>query len=70
MTDIAGFGQQIKQDKWIRNLFDDMGEITKYLDDDKVTDIAIGKGGELIVEGLGTMSLNKLHALFTQVPQS
>ena len=53
MTDIAGFGQQIKQDKWIRNLFDDMGEITKYLDDDKVTDIAIGKGGELIVEGLG-----------------
>lgn len=53
MTNIDGFGQQIKQDKWIRNILNDMERIVPYLENEKVTDIAIGIDGQLIVEGLG-----------------
>ena len=38
-----------KQNKWLRNLEDDMKLIIPYIDDRNVTDIAIGHGGELIV---------------------
>ena len=53
MPSIEGFQQQAKQDKWLRNLEDDMKLIFPYIEDKKVTDIAIGIGGELIVEGIG-----------------
>lgn len=53
MANLEGFGQQLKQDKWIRNLLDDMSRIIPYLENPKVTDIAIGIGGQLIVEGIG-----------------
>lgn len=52
-ANIDGFGQQVKQDKWIHNLMYDMERIIPYLEDPKVTDIAIGIGGQLIVEGIG-----------------
>lgn len=45
--------EQIKLDKWIQNLEWDMREIEPYIKDKHVTDIAIGFGGELIVEGIG-----------------
>lgn len=53
MVNIETFGQQVKTDKWIHNLLNDMSKIVPYLDNPKVTDIAIGIGGQLIVEGLG-----------------
>lgn len=53
MASIDGFSQQVKQDKWLRNLEDDMKLIIPYIEDKRVTDIAIGIGGELIVEGMG-----------------
>ena len=53
MASMDGFGQQVKTDKWIHNLLDDMSRIVPYLDNPKVTDIAIGIGGQLIVEGIG-----------------
>ncbi len=53
MANIEAFGQQVKTDKWIHNLLNDMSKIVPYLDNPKVTDIAIGIGGQLIVEGLG-----------------
>lgn len=53
MSGLEGFGQQIKTDKWIHNILTDMDRIIPYLDDPKVTDIAIGIGGQLIVEGIG-----------------
>jgi type IV secretion system protein VirB11 len=53
MASIEGFQQQAKQDKWLRNLEDDMKLIIPFIEDKKVTDIAIGIGGELIVEGIG-----------------
>ncbi len=53
MASIDGFGQQIKTDKWIHNLLNDMSRIIPFLDNPKVTDIAIGIGGQLIVEGIG-----------------
>lgn len=53
MASIDGFSQQVKLDKWIRNLEDDMKQIIPYIEDKRVTDIAIGIGGELIVEGHG-----------------
>ncbi len=53
MVNIDAFGQQVKTDKWIHNLLNDMSKIVPYLDNPKVTDIAIGIGGQLIVEGLG-----------------
>ena len=53
MANLDGFGEQVKRDKWMRNLLDDMARIVPYLDDPHVTDIAIGIGGELIVEGIG-----------------
>lgn len=53
MTGMDGFGQQVKLDKWIKNLEDDMRLIVPFIEDRNVTDIAIGINGELIVEGLG-----------------
>ncbi len=53
MASLEGFGQQVKTDKWIHNLLYDMSRIVPYLEDPKVTDIAIGMGGQLIVEGIG-----------------
>lgn len=53
MAGMEAFQQQVKQDKWIRNLEDDMKLIIPYIEDKRVTDIAIGIGGELIVEGMG-----------------
>ncbi len=64
MTGLDGFGQQVKQDKWIRNLLDDMNRIIPYLENPKVTDIAIGMGGQLIVEGIG-MEKNFTGIFFT-----
>ena len=45
MASIDGFQQQVKQDKWFRNLEDDMKLIIPYIEDKRVTDIAIGIGG-------------------------
>lgn len=53
MTNIDDFGQQVKQDKWIRNILNDMDRIVPFLENEKVTDIAIGIDGQLIVEGIG-----------------
>lgn len=53
MASIDGFQQQVKQDKWIRNLEDDMNLVIPFIEDKRVTDIAIGIGGELIVESMG-----------------
>ena len=40
-------------DKWVRNLEDDLKAVIPFIEDKRVTDIAIGIGGELIVEGMG-----------------
>ncbi len=53
MASLEGFGQQVKTDKWIHNLLNDMSRIVPFLEDPNVTDIAIGFGGQLIVEGIG-----------------
>lgn len=53
MASLDSFGQQIKTDKWIHNLLNDMARIIPFLENPKVTDIAIGMGGQLIVEGIG-----------------
>ena len=53
MTGMDGFGQQVKIDKWIKNLEDDMRLIVPFIEDRNVTDIAIGINGELIVKGFG-----------------
>lgn len=53
---IAGmdaFGREAKKERWLHNLEDDMAPIIPYLNDKKVTDIAIGKGGRLVVEAIG-----------------
>ena len=43
----------VKQTVWLRNLETDMKLILPYIENSKVTDIAIGNKGELIVEGIG-----------------
>lgn len=53
MATLEGFGQQVKTEKWIRNLMYDMERIIPYLENPNVTDIAIGIGGQIIVEGIG-----------------
>lgn len=53
MTGMDGFGQQLKLDKWMKNLEDDMRLIVPFIEDRNVTDIAIGINGELIVKGFG-----------------
>ena len=50
---LSDLNESVKQNKWLRNLEDDMKLIMPYIDDRNVTDIAIGHGGELIVEGIG-----------------
>ena len=52
MASIDGFSQQVKMDKWVRNLEDDLKAVIPFIEDKRVTDIAIGIGGELIVEGV------------------
>ena len=44
---------QVKAEKWFRNLEDDMRDIIPYIENKRVTDIAIGFKGQLIVEGMG-----------------
>lgn len=51
MATLEAFGQQAKIDKWIQNITYDMKKIIPYLENPNVTDIAIGIGGQLIVEG-------------------
>ena len=53
MPYIDGLGQQLKQEKWLNNLKDDLKPILPFIEDKRVTDIAIGLHGEVIVEGLG-----------------
>ena len=53
MASLEGFGQQVKTDKWIHKLLSDMARIVPFLDNPNVTDVAIGSGGQLIVEGIG-----------------
>ena len=53
MPAIESFALQAKRDKWIRNLEDDMKLIVPYINDKRITDIAIGQGGRLIIEGMG-----------------
>jgi len=53
MATMDGFSQQVKLDKWLRNLEDDMKQIIPFIEDKKVTDIAIANEGQLIVEGIG-----------------
>ncbi len=50
---VEDINQTVKQNKWLRNLEDDMKLIMPYIDNRDVTDIAIGHGGELIVEEIG-----------------
>ena len=52
-SSLNDLNETVKQNKWLRNLEDDMKLIIPYIDDRNVTDIAIGHGGELIVEGIG-----------------
>ncbi len=52
MATLEAFGQQAKIDKWIQNITYDMKKIIPYLENPNVTDIAIGIGGQLIVEGI------------------
>lgn len=53
MATMDAFSNNIKTEKWLRNLEDDMAPIIPYIKNEKVTDIAIGNKGELIVEELG-----------------
>ena len=62
MASIEGFQQQVKQDRWIRNLEDDMKLLIPFIEDKRITDIAIGTGGEVIVEGIGMIPAF-LHAV-------
>ena len=50
---VTDLNESVKQNRWLRNLEDDMKLIMPFIDDRNVTDIAIGHGGELIVEGIG-----------------
>lgn len=53
VASITGMAEIAKREKWIRNLQDDLKPIIPYLENKMVTDIAIGNGGEVIVEGIG-----------------
>lgn len=53
MTTIGTLETQVKQEKWLRNLEDDMKDLMPYIRNSNVTDIAIGKEGEIIVEESG-----------------
>ena len=53
MAFLNDINDTVKQTVWLRNLEDDMKLILPYIDDPKVTDIAIGYNGELIIEGIG-----------------
>lgn len=50
---MENFSQAVKHDKWMRNLEEDMKAMLPIINDTSVTDIAIGHGGEVIVEGFG-----------------
>ena len=53
MAYVNDINDTVKQAVWLRNLETDMKLIFPYMENPKVTDIAIGNGGELIVEGIG-----------------
>lgn len=57
MPTIDSFSTQIKLDKWLRNLEDDLKPLMPYLEDKKITDLAIIENGRLVVEGLGMKKL-------------
>ena len=61
MPGMDAFGQQVKKDRWLKNLEDDMQPLMPFLNDRKITDIAIGLHGRVIVEGLG------MDKLFTDI---
>ena len=44
MASINGFEQQVKMDKWIRNLEDDLKAVVPFIEDKKVTDIWVNNG--------------------------
>lgn len=52
MNDIE-FAQQLKNERLLKNLLNDMKELIPYLEDDSVTDIAIPDSGEIIVTRFG-----------------
>lgn len=52
MTGVT-FNENAKQEKWLKNLEDDLRPILPYLNDENYTDIAIGIKGQVIVEGIG-----------------
>lgn len=56
-TSIDGFAEQVKQEKWLQNLREDMKPILPFLEDKNVTDVAIGIDGRVIVEGIGMKKL-------------
>ena len=53
MAYVNDINDTVKQAVWLRNLETDMKLILPYIENPKVTDIAIGNKGELIVEGIG-----------------
>ena len=53
MAFLNDINDTVKQTVWLRNLETDMKLILPYIENPKVTDIAIGNKGELIVEGIG-----------------
>ena len=53
MVYVNDINDTVKQAVWLRNLETDMKLILPYIENPKVTDIAIGNQGELIVEGIG-----------------
>lgn len=53
MAYLNDINDTVKQGIWLSNLENDMERILPYIDNPKVTDIAIGNTGELIVEGIG-----------------
>lgn len=53
MVYVNDINDTVKQAVWLRNLETDMKLILPYIENPKVTDIAIGNKGELIVEGIG-----------------
>ena len=65
MAFLSDINDSVQQRIWLSNLENDMGKILPYIDDPKVTDIAIGNGGELIIEGIG-MDKNYTGIIFNE----
>lgn len=52
-ANLSNLAEQAKREKWMKNLQDDMKHIIPFLEDKRVTDIAIAAKGEVIIEGIG-----------------